>query len=267
MMNYDLLNEMTEYIEAHLTDEIDNKKLSQIVGVSFYSLQRIFIFLTGMSISEYIRKRRLSRAYEELKNSDIRIADLAVKYNYESPVSFSRAFKQYFKMTPGECRQSGGRFVEFPVMRFREETGPVEDVSYEIKDIDEKTIYCFRVSADTHEDYLYRIRELYKGLGQKFDIEKLEGFYGISFYENDEYVYYAGSERQIPGTEEYVIKAGKCAVFNAGSDNQKDIVKVYDYVYRNWIDHSAYEISDRPAIEYYTDNNCFVYFKIRNKQN
>ena len=68
-MNFEYLNEMIEYIEKNLTEEINYNKLAKIVGVSEYSLQRIFMFLTNMSIAEYIRKRRLSKAFEELKKA------------------------------------------------------------------------------------------------------------------------------------------------------------------------------------------------------
>ena len=61
-MNFEYLNQMIKYIEEHLTENIEYKELAKIVGISEYNLQRIFVFLTNMSISEYIRKRRLSRA-------------------------------------------------------------------------------------------------------------------------------------------------------------------------------------------------------------
>lgn len=92
-MNYNLLNEMINYIEDNLTEDIDYNVLAKIVGISEYSLQRIFAFLTNISISGYIRKRRLSKTFEELKTSDIKIIDLAIKYNYDSSMSFSQAFK------------------------------------------------------------------------------------------------------------------------------------------------------------------------------
>lgn len=60
--------ELIKYIEMHLTEKIDYNKLSKILAVSEQSMQRIFVFITNMSLSEYIRKRRLSKAYEELKN-------------------------------------------------------------------------------------------------------------------------------------------------------------------------------------------------------
>ena len=117
-MNFEYLNKMIQYIEDNLTEEIDYKKLAQIVGVSEYSLQRIFIFLTNISISEYIRKRRLSRAFEELKTSDIKIIDLAIKYQYDSSISFSRAFKNMFGITPNECKKSNPNYKLFPIIKF-----------------------------------------------------------------------------------------------------------------------------------------------------
>lgn len=85
--------ELIKYIETHLTEKIDYNELAKILSVSEQSMQRIFIFITNMSLSEYIRKRRLSKAYEELKSSDIKIMDLAIKYQYESETSFTRSFK------------------------------------------------------------------------------------------------------------------------------------------------------------------------------
>lgn len=76
-MNFEYLNLMIKYIEENLTENIEYKELSKIVGISEYNLQRIFIFLTNISLSEYIRKRRLSKAFEELKTTDIKIIDLA----------------------------------------------------------------------------------------------------------------------------------------------------------------------------------------------
>ena len=84
---------LIKYIEANLTEKIDYNELSKILAVSEQSMQRIFIFITNMSLSEYIRKRRLSKAYEELKSSNIKIIDLAIKYQYDSENSFSRSFK------------------------------------------------------------------------------------------------------------------------------------------------------------------------------
>ena len=106
MDNIEGFQKLIEYIEEHLTEPTDYKEMARILAVSEQSLQRIFVFITNMSLAEYIKRRRFSRAYEELRSTDIKIIDLALKYQYESEISFSRAFKSLFGMSPSECRKS-----------------------------------------------------------------------------------------------------------------------------------------------------------------
>ena len=119
---------LIKYIEANLTEKIHYNELSKILAVSEQSMQRIFIFITNMSLSEYIRKRRLSKAYEELKSSNIKIIDLAIKYQYESENSFSRSFKNMFHMTPSECRKSNVEFVQFPIYQLKIVEEPINQI-------------------------------------------------------------------------------------------------------------------------------------------
>lgn len=86
------MNGAIDYIENNLTSEIEYGELAKIVCCSIYHFQRMFSFLTDVPLSEYIRRRRLTQAAYELKNSNIKVIDLAYKYGYESPDSFTRAF-------------------------------------------------------------------------------------------------------------------------------------------------------------------------------
>ncbi|NLM50188.1 MAG: helix-turn-helix transcriptional regulator, partial [Clostridiaceae bacterium] len=86
------MNDALGYIEEHLTEEIDYSEIAKIAYCSEYHFKRMFSFLAGISLSEYIRRRRLTLAALDLKNNDLRIIDIAVKYGYNSADSFSRAF-------------------------------------------------------------------------------------------------------------------------------------------------------------------------------
>ena len=86
-MNIDNLNQMIEYIDQNLTEKIDYNQLAKIVGLSTQQFQRIFNYLTDMSVSEYIRKRRLSMAYEDLKNTNLNGAVLIIVLFLISAVS------------------------------------------------------------------------------------------------------------------------------------------------------------------------------------
>ena len=268
-MNFEYLNQMIKYIEDNLTENIEYKELAKIVGVSEYNLQRIFTFLTNISLAEYIRKRRLSKAFEELKTTDIKIVDLAVKYQYDSQISFARAFKSMFGITPSECKLSNIEYKQFPIIKFNNSNDICEELNYEIKEIDEIKLYCVETSAITHEDLLYSIRKLYSDIEENGLYEKFnrDGMYGISICKKDSYLYYIGSKEKYNNTKEFIIPAGKYVIFSVNSREQKDIVKTEKMIYTQWLHSTNYNIDDKFNFELYTSDNCYLYMLIRDKQN
>lgn len=99
------LNEALSYIERHLMEETDSAEAARHVGLSRFYLERTFSALTGMSISEYIRARRLSLAAQELLTGDQKVIDLAFKYGYDTPESFTKAFARFHGVTPTSARR------------------------------------------------------------------------------------------------------------------------------------------------------------------
>jgi len=112
------MNNVLHHIETHLTEEIAYEGLCKIVGVSMYEFSRIFSFMAGMSVSEYIRRRRLSQAVYDLQRSDEKIIDIALKYQYESPTTFSRAFKELHGASPTDARKAGVELKIYPPLSF-----------------------------------------------------------------------------------------------------------------------------------------------------
>ena len=113
------MNQVMEYIEENLTGEIKHQSLARIVGCSEYEFSRIFSFMTGQSISEYIRRRRLSQSVFDIQNSEDKMIDIALKYGYESQASFSRAFKELQNQTPSVARKKGISLKTYPPLSFR----------------------------------------------------------------------------------------------------------------------------------------------------
>ena len=101
------------YIEDHLTEEIDLDKAAAVAACSSFYFQRIFGILCDIPLSEYIRNRRLSLAGNELNASDAKVVDIALKYGYESPESFSRAFSKFHGITPSEAKKNGSKLKSF----------------------------------------------------------------------------------------------------------------------------------------------------------
>ena len=105
----DWFNGMTrviEHIESNLSNPIQHELLAQVAGCTVQDFSRTFSFMTGMTVSEYIRRRRLSKAVYNIQNSNDKIIDIALKYCYESPTTFTRAFKELFGVSPIMARKT-----------------------------------------------------------------------------------------------------------------------------------------------------------------
>ncbi|MET3849207.1 AraC-like DNA-binding protein [Paenibacillus sp. OAE614] len=101
------MNRAMDYIEMNLTGKIELKEVAQCACCSSYQFQRMFSFITDVSLAEYIRRRRLTLAAIELQNSGMRVVDIAIKYGYESPVSFARAFQLLHGVNPEWLEKKG----------------------------------------------------------------------------------------------------------------------------------------------------------------
>ena len=101
------------YIEEHLTEKINYDKVAEEAACSSFYFQRIFGILCDISLGEYIRNRRLTLAGNELNASDIKVIDIALKYGYESPESFTRAFFKFHGITPSEAKKNGSKLKSF----------------------------------------------------------------------------------------------------------------------------------------------------------
>ena len=112
-------NAVIDYVEKNILEELNVNNLAGIACCSAYDFQRAFSFAAGMSIAEYIRKRRLTLAGAELCRNGIKVIDAALKYGYDSPVSFARAFQAFHGIKPSEVKKSDGLVKKFPRMKFQ----------------------------------------------------------------------------------------------------------------------------------------------------
>lgn len=115
----DRMNGALNFIEEHLTDDIDFDEVARIACCSVYHFQRLFSFITDIPMSEYIRRRRLTLAAFELQESNVKVIDLAVKYGYDSPISFTRAFQNQHGVAPSLARGKGVQLKAYPRISFQ----------------------------------------------------------------------------------------------------------------------------------------------------
>lgn len=127
------MNTAMKYIEDNLTNEIDFKMVASLALCSEYHFKRMFSFLAGITLSEYIRRRRLSLAAFELQNNNVKVIDVALKYGYNSPDSFSRAFLHLHGVTPSEARNIGQQLKAYPAMTFQLSIRGGNEMNYRIE--------------------------------------------------------------------------------------------------------------------------------------
>lgn len=102
-----------DYIEEHITEELDYDETAKQAACSGFYFQRIFSILCGYTLGEYIRNRRLSIAGSELSAGNIKVIDAAFKYGYDSPESFARAFAKFHGITPSQAKKNGSKLKNF----------------------------------------------------------------------------------------------------------------------------------------------------------
>lgn len=109
------MNDALNYIELNLEGKIDYHEVAHIACSSLTRFQRMFTFMTDMTIGDYVRFRKMSLAAEDLKNTDVKVVDLAIKYGYESPEAFTRAFQIFHGMPPTVVRKLGISKTHHPI--------------------------------------------------------------------------------------------------------------------------------------------------------
>ena len=112
-MSIQLIQQAICYMEEHICENINYAEVAKSVHMSSYNFHRTFSFIVGMTANEYIRKRRLTLAAQELQTTDISVIDAACKYGYESPESFSKAFSRFHGSTPKQAKQKGTKLHLF----------------------------------------------------------------------------------------------------------------------------------------------------------
>lgn len=111
------LNASVDYIEEHLDGDVDIARAASFASCTEGQFRRIFSYLAGMGLAEYVRKRRLSCAALDLSRGE-RVLDVAVRYGYSSPTAFNRAFQEVLGMSPSEARCPGAHLLVFPRCTF-----------------------------------------------------------------------------------------------------------------------------------------------------
>lgn len=254
---------MVEYIETHLTEKIDYQVLARFLGVNVYTMERFFSLLVNMTLTEYIRNRRLSMSFYDLYYGKEKIIDVAMKYGYENPTSFSRAFQTFHGIKPSEVKKGNGQFHNFPKLFFDEHVKTGKNLEYRIQKSEKFTLYG-KGKKCTEETIGKIAPEFYEEMYQKYHLWE----YGMVVYEKRFYSerleYWVLNKENQEGMEPYEIPASKWLVFKSSSLNSKEIQELSHQFYEYFFPSCKFNLKEIPELECYYDDYMEFWVPIEN---
>jgi len=265
------LNCTIEYIERHLDEKIDYEKLAEIANCPVYHFQKMFFYMTNISVSEYIRRRRMSLAAVDLQDKQAKIMDIALKYGYDSPTAFNRAFQNIHGIAPSLAKKEKARLKSYPALKFSLTVQGIEELTFKIEMKESFRILgrSCPLSKELEENFMKiphewdmalengTLTKLYSYMNQQPD-----GLLGISVHHTKEWKYFiaVSSTSVDPDFEEYKIPAATWAVFE-GRGTNISLQNLERRVITQWLPTSGYKYAEIPDIEVYikADPNDAIY--------
>jgi AraC family transcriptional regulator len=290
------MNAAIDYIENNLADEIDFHEAAKRACCSTFHFQRIFFVVNGITLAEYVRRRRLTLAARELSSGNTKVIDIALKYGYDSPDAFTRAFRNVNDITPLAAREPGAKLVAFPRISFHIELKGGNDMDYKIIekpafDVIAKSREFTTVNGENfikvpqfwdefiEAKYYEQLTDLCQGkMGSVTgacslglccipDNKKIiEGFtYAIGVEKSD---------KPVPaGFEVIHVPAATWAVFESVGPMPGAIQDVTKKIFGEWFPSTGYEHAPKPELEVYLpgdmdspDYRCQVWIPIIKKK-
>lgn len=280
------MKEALDYMESNMEETLSIEEVAKIAYSSPFHFQRMFNMLTGVSVSDYIRRRRLTLAAQELAISKVKVLDVALKYGYDSPESFAKAFRKAHGIAPSTAREPGIQLKAFPRLSFHLSLKGDKEMEYRIVEREQFTVIGKSIQISTREgENLREIPLLWQEANADGTSDKLAeigvdkdllGICAEMDYTNETFSYWiaveGGPETDPQGYATTVIPAATWAVFTSVGPMPHAIQKVWERVFQEWFPSSGYEHTGKPEFELYPpgdpnaeDYVCEVWVPIKKK--
>lgn len=254
------LNRALAHLEEHLEDELDVAALARLAHCSEHHFRRMFSTLAGLPLTEYVRKRRLTRAAQDLQEREMRVLDVAVKYGYGSAEAFTRAFQALHGVNPSECR--GRPLQAFPRLTFQLSIQGGNPMNYRLENRDPFYIVgLMRRVPLVYHGVNPAIAEMWKSA----PIEELKALsdarppgllsastnFSEGRLDGGELDHYIGAATTRPGPEHLTtlpVPALTWAVFEAVGPFPETLQNVWGRIYSEWFPSSSYQAVPGPEL-------------------
>ncbi|MFJ7951076.1 AraC family transcriptional regulator [Lysinibacillus sp. NPDC096418] len=263
------IQQAIEYIEEHLTEELKVEQIAKVAHSSSFHFQRAFSILTGMSVGEYIRGRRLTLAAQEIASNQCKIIDVAYKYGYETPEAFAKAFRKQHGMKPSDVRKEAGMIHSYNKLVIHVQLKGADPMQYKIVEKEgfrvvgvKRTFSC--VNGEQTKEITKFWQNIYEDgtNDQLFPLNtgEIQGVIGVcDMGENNLMDYwiatnYAGEDTK--GFETFTVPAAKWAVFEVKGAMPTAITTMWEKIYQEWLPSNAYELTNGPELEVYSNGDA-----------
>lgn len=277
------MNAALDLMEQRMEGRLDIEEIAQAAYVSPFHFQRMFGMLTGMTVAEYVRRRKLTRAAQELTSPSSRVIDVALKYGYDSPESFAKAFRKIHGVAPSEARTPGVRLKAYPRISFHLSLKGDKDMEYRIEEKAAFTVVGKSISCSCENGENQRqIPRFWAECHQDGTVEKLSTngsggtLLGIIMEmqpDQEAFTYMIASAGAMPeqaeGLTARTIPAATWVVFTAVGPVPEALQNVFCRVFQEWFPSTGYEVAPGPELEVYLpgdlraeDYRCEVWIPI-----
>lgn len=258
-----IIEDAVTYMEENMTEDLTVGGIAGKVNTSAFYFQKGFSMLCGYTVGEYIRMRRLSLAGEELLSSDLRIIDLAIKYGYDSPDSFTKAFTRFHGSTPTDVRRGGASLKSFAPLHIRLTLDGGSTMEYRIEK--KPAFKVMGVARDfSYENADAEIPKFWNEVFMQAE-KPVMGMYGVCFDEE-----MAGNAFRYMIADDYVAKQAEAgtldvheirehtwAIFPCRGPMPLPLQELNRRIFSEWLPSSSYEIAEGYNIEYYSNPAAF----------
>lgn len=259
-----------DYMEDHMLEELAIEDIAAAANASVFHFQRTFALLTDSSVGEYIRRRRLTLAAHELAHSSTKVIELALKYGYDTPESFAKAFRRQHGISPSEAKKATCCFTSYSRLVIQVSLKGADPMKYRVEERESFPVIGVKRSFScVNGENLIGIPQLWNDIHENGTNDRLlglnngliKGIMGICEPGPDSMMTYwaacSYSGETPEGLATTKVPASKWVIFEVRGAMPDAMQEAWKKIYSEWFPASGYEHAGTADLEVYTEADAY----------